>query len=129
MREFTISRSPVWRMPLLLIGATAERSKVTLEGEHVDVRFGAAHVRIPYANIQTVSPRPWSLWLGIGIRVARAKTLGLVGSTSGVVQIALKAPSREGVLFMRHPLNIAVSLDDSDGFIRALEARLPGSAT
>ena len=126
MREFTIARSPVWRMPLLLIGATAERSRVTLEDEVLDVRFGAAHVRIPYANIRAVTPRAWRWWLGIGIRIAGDKTLGLVGSTTGVVQIALKAPSVEGVLFMRHPHNIAVSLEDPDGFVQAVEARLAG---
>jgi hypothetical protein len=129
MREFTISRSPVWRIPLLLIGATAERAKVTLEDDLLDVRFGPAHVRIPYSNIRTVSPRSWSLWRGIGIRIAGDKTLGLVGATTGVVQIALKAPSFEGVLFMRHPHNIAVSLDDPDGFVRAVEERLAGAAT
>lgn len=127
MSEFPIARSAVWRLPLMLIGATAARSTVSLEDEVIDVVFGFAHVRIPYANVRAVSRRTWNMWLGIGIRIAGDKTLGLVGSTAGVVQVALREPNVDGVMFMRHPRNIAVSLEDADGFIRAVEGRLARS--
>jgi hypothetical protein len=127
MSEFSIARSGIWRLPLKLIGATDARSKAMLEDDAVDVTFGIAHLRIPYANVRSVTPRRWSWWLGVGIRIAGDKTLGLIGATTGVVQIALYEPTVEGVLFMRRPQNIAVSLEDPEGFIRAVEARINAS--
>jgi hypothetical protein len=121
--RFAIGRSLAWRLPLLVIAATEERSVAVLEADHVDIRFGIAHVQIPYANIRDLHEREWEWWLGIGIRIAGDKTLGLIGSTRGVVQIALKEPTVRGVLFMRHPRNIAVSFEDPAGFVKAVEAR------
>jgi len=67
----------------------------------------------------------WRTRRCIGIRIAGDATLGLIGSSSGVVQIALKQPNEEGGMFLRHPRNIAVSLRDPSGFMSAVEARLP----
>jgi hypothetical protein len=124
MESFAIEREWAWRAPLLIIGATKERSVATLEDECVDLRFGIAHVRVPYANISELREREWACWLGIGIRIASNKTLGLIGSTRGVVNIALKEPTVNGVLFMRHPRNIAVSFSDPAGFVAAVERRI-----
>jgi hypothetical protein len=121
--RFAIARSLAWRFPLLVIGATVQRSVAVLEADHVDIRFGIAHVLIPYANIRDLHEREWGWWLGIGIRVAGDKTLGLIGSTRGVIQIALKEPTVRGVLFMRHPRNVAVSFEDPAGFVKAVERR------
>jgi hypothetical protein len=123
METFAIERDWAWRAPLLIIGATEARSVATLEDDAVDLRFGIAHVRVPYANISELRERKWAWWLGVGIRIDSNKTLGLIGSTSGVVNIALKEPTVNGVLFMRHPRNIAVSLSDPAGFIAAVERR------
>jgi hypothetical protein len=125
METFAIARDTLWRVPLFLIGATEARSVATLDDEVIDLRFGIAHLRVPLANVRDVQERSWSWMLGIGIRIAGDKTLGLVGSTKGVVQIALREPTVEGVLFMRHPRNIAVSFEDAQGFISAVEQRLP----
>jgi hypothetical protein len=121
---FPIRRDPLWRAPLLVILATESRSKVTLHEDAMDVTFGVASVRIPYSNIRDVRERSWSFLLGIGIRIAGDKTLGLIGSTQGVVQIALHEPTVRGVLFMRHPQNVAVSLEDPQAFIQEIERRL-----
>jgi hypothetical protein len=126
MEVFRIERGTLWRAPLALIGATESRSVATLDDEAVDLRFGIAHVRIPYADIRDLAARDWSWWLGVGIRIAGDKTLGLIGSTQGVVQIALKAPTVKGVLFMRHPRNVAVSLAEPEAFIDAVQRRLRG---
>jgi hypothetical protein len=125
MESFEIERDVAWRLPLLVIAATEARSVVVLKDDHIDVRFGMAHVTIPYANIRELHERDWSWWLGIGIRIAGDKTLGLIGSTQGVVQIALREPTVRGVLFMRHPRNIAISLSQPQAFIDAVRARLP----
>lgn len=122
--RFRIARDPLWRAPLWIIGATEARSVVTLEESALDLRFGIAHLVVPYDALRDVARRDWSLLLGIGIRIAGDKTLGLVGSTEGVVTLALKSPTVRGVLFMRHPRNIAVSLEDPDGFMRAVRARM-----
>jgi hypothetical protein len=81
-------------------------------------------VTIPYANIRELFERQWSWLLGIGIRIAGNETLGLIGSTQGVVQVALKEPSVRGVLFMRHPKHIAISLSEPRRFIEAVQQRL-----
>ncbi len=124
MEAFRIARDPLWRLPLLIIGATEARSVATLDEDGLGLQFGVARLRVPYRNIRHVATRDWAWWLGVGIRIAEDKTLGLVGSTQGVVQIALKEPSAEGVMFMRHPRNVAVSLEDPGGFIAAVERRL-----
>lgn len=124
METFRIERDVVWRPALMVIAATESRSVATLEDDAVDLRFGIAHLRVPYATIRSVREREWAWWLGVGIRIAGDKTLGLIGSTRGVVQIELKEPTVRGVLFMRHPRNIAVSLEDPVAFIRAVEQRL-----
>lgn len=125
MESFKIRRDVAWRAPLLIILATESRSVVAIDDEAIDARFGIAHVRIPIANVAAVQTRDWSWLLGIGIRIAADKTLGLIGSSDGVVQIALREPTVDGVLFLRRPRNIAVSLEDPEGFIAAVEARLP----
>ncbi|MBL8740672.1 MAG: hypothetical protein JNK04_06255 [Myxococcales bacterium] len=127
METFRIARDFAWRLPLLIIGATEARSLVTLDDEAVDIQFGFTKVRIPYTNVRGVSGRDWSWLLGIGIRIAGDKTLGLIGSTQGVVQIALREPMDRGGLILRHPRNVAVSLDDPNTFMTALESRLPTS--
>ncbi len=128
METFTIARDWAWRAPLLIIGATESRSVVTLEEENIDLRFGIAHVRIPYSNVRKLAERDWAWWLGYGIRIASDKTLGLVGSGHGVVQISLREPTVNGVLFMRHPKHVAVSLTDPAAFIAAVTARMPPAA-
>ena len=128
MKSFQIARDHAWRLPLLIIGATAARSRVILGDDALDVQFGVAKLTIPYADIRDLTMRDWSWLLGIGIRIAGDKTLGLVGSTSGVVQIALRAPTVRGVLFMRAPRNIALSLEDPAGFLHAVGERLESQA-
>lgn len=124
METFRIARDFAWRLPLLIIGATEARSLVTLGDDAVDIQFGFTRVSIPYSGVRGVNGREWSWLLGVGIRIAGDKTLGLIGSTAGVVQIAVQPGSVKGVMFMREPRNVAVSLEDPNGFMAALEARL-----
>lgn len=123
MESFPILRDPLWRLPLLIIAATASRSIVTVDDDTIDLQFGIARVTIPIANVASVAQREWSWILGIGIRIASDKTLGLIGSTRGVVQIALRERTVDGLLFLRRPRNVAVSLEDPWGFIEAIERR------
>jgi|JRYL01.1.fsa_nt_gb hypothetical protein len=125
MERFQIARDPLWRAPLMLIGADAERSHVTFATDALDVQLGMARVRVPYANVREAKRRTWPWYLGIGIRIAGDKTLGLVGSTKGVVQLSFREPTVDGVLFMRRPNHLAVSLEDPEGFLAELQKRLP----
>lgn len=127
MTAFAIARDPVWRLPLLVIGATASRSKATFGEDAVELQFGLANVTIPYGAIRDVTERDWSWWLGVGLRIASDKTLGLIGSTRGVVQIAVKPGTVKGLLFLREPNNVAVSLEDPVGFIEAVQQRVPAT--
>ena len=60
----------------------------------------------------------------MSLRLAGDKTYGLIGSTRGVVQIALREPHGERVFPIGRPRNVAVSLDRPDDFIRAVEEQL-----
>lgn len=124
MQPFRIARDFVWRLPLMIVGLTESRAFVTLGDDAVDIQFGFTKISIHYADIRDVNERDWSWLLGLGVRVAGDKTLGLVGSTRGVVQIALRAPTVRGVLFMRAPRNIAVSLEEPASFIAAVRERI-----
>jgi hypothetical protein len=125
LESFRIGVDVAWRLPLLIIGVTDSRSSANLDDEGIDLRFGFTRIRIPYADIRDLRQRDWSWLLGVGIRIAGDRTLGLIGSTRGVVQIALKAPTVRGVLFMRHPRNVAVSLEEPMAFIEAVRLRMP----
>jgi hypothetical protein len=78
---------------------------------------------VPRDRIAAVRPCSWPRFGGIGWRVGRGGTAGLIGSRRNTVEILLRAPQRMRLAFL--PLScrrIVVSLQDPDAFIADLGA-------
>ena len=113
---------PVWRPFVFIGGATKANSYVEVTDEGVHFRFGLLFDRtVPISDVKEVFPRSWPLWYGIGWRSNLRGVIGLVGSYTGVVEVRLNKRGRAwGVL----PCDrIAVSLEDPEGFIAAVEGK------
>ena len=82
-------------------------------------RFGLHESRIPLTDIAESKQVDWPLWNGIGIRVSFNKSLGLVGSDKGVVELALQPEKKVSFLGINCE-KLAVSLEDPEGFLSAL---------
>lgn len=121
MPKFSIKIDTLWIAPLMLIGATREQSYAELDENELHLKMGIGEERIPLSNIESVQPHEWSLFHGIGHRLAY-DGLGYVGSTDHVVRIRLKAPQSFHVIFGVHKdlSNFYLSLDHPEEFIAAL---------
>ncbi|MBC04265.1 MAG: hypothetical protein CMJ34_13345 [Phycisphaerae bacterium] len=123
VQSFHIRRDVLWKAPLLLIGAVESNSRVQVSESMLDIQFGAFSTTIPIADIVSVEAVSWPIYRGIGIRLSLQRTLGLVGSTDGVVQLKLR---NTGVSFLGIKCNtVSVSLDAPDSFIAAVQAVMP----
>lgn len=125
--EFTISRTPTWRWLLALLGATEKRAKVRLDDDSMDVEFGPFHHRIALADVSKVAVRDLPWWqYSIGWRTNLNGSVGLLGSTSNVVQVSLSKPFKAhlfaGVRVTCREL--FVSLDAPDAFVTAVGNKL-----
>ena len=125
--KFPIRLDGVWRAPLLVIGATPKRAFVEIEGDVISCRYGWWRDRIALADIVSAKPMPWRWYWGIGMRIAPDRTLGLIGSTKGVVVMQLQQERVFKVPFKMRFRHLAVSLEDPDAFMTALRERLDGS--
>lgn len=120
--RFPIHIDARWRPLLLVGGATRANSYVQVDDENVTFRFGGLFSRkVPRDEIASAAVMRWPLWMGIGWRSNLRGTIGLIGSYHGVVEVRLKKAGRAWKVF---PCNrIAVSLEDPQGFIAALDQR------
>ena len=122
MTRFTIRRDLAWTPFLLLLGAIESNSFVELDGDQLNLRFGGYSAMVPISVVDSIQSTNWAIWRGIGIRVSLNQRIGLIGSTAGVVQINLSTPC---VPFLGVKANtLFVSLDDPEGFIKMLEAKI-----
>lgn len=118
--RFPMRIDPIWR-PLLLVGAaTRENSFVEVADESVTFHFGLLFRRsVPRSDIVSAATRHWPLWFGVGWRSNLRGVIGLIGSYEGVVEVKLGKRTRAWAVF---PCDrIAVSLEDPNGFLAALE--------
>jgi len=116
----------MWRPVLWPFGGTGARSYVEIGAEVLRVRFGWLFDRyIPLAEIEDVRRGSWPWYGGIGWRTNLVSRIGLVGSYSGIVDIALKSRRLTWLLILPIPCKrLTVSLEDPDGFVEALRGRL-----
>lgn len=120
--RYPMRLDPPWRPLLALFGGTPGRSFVELTPKTVRFRFGWAFDRtLAHAEIAGAQRVRWPLWWGIGWRLAPGGTVGLIGSRRGVVAVRLRHPRWMRLLFIPWRCHrICVSLEDPDGFVRAL---------
>lgn len=120
-RRFQIRIDPVFRPLMLVGGATRDNSYVEVNDDRVEVRMGLFfHRSIPRSEIESVGPRDWPLWYGIGWRFALPAVVGLVGSYQGVVELRLDHRERAWALFPYD--HLAVSLEEPEAFLEALQS-------
>jgi len=118
--RFPIRVDPWWRPLLLAGGATRDSSYVEVTDDGVSFRFGFFFRRaVKRDEIAGAALRHWPIWMGVGWRSNLRGVIGLIGSYGGVVEVRLQSRSRAWGVF---PCDrIAVSLEDPEGFIAALE--------
>jgi hypothetical protein len=120
--RFPIHIDARWRPFLLVGGATHANSYVQVDDENVTFRFGRLFSRkLPRSEIESARSIRWPIWMGIGWRSNLRGVIGLIGSYHGVVEVRLRTRGRAWRVF---PCDrIAVSLEDPEGFMAALERR------
>ena len=119
-QTFHIRRDLIWKAPLLLIGAVDANSQVEVGASTVHIQFGAYSDTIASSDIVSVEAVSWPLYRGIGIRLSLQRSLGLVGSTDGVVQLKLREPT---LSFLGIKCDtVSISMDAPDSFIEAIQA-------
>jgi hypothetical protein len=127
--RYAMRLDPVWRPLLALFGGTPGNAFVEIGGQSVRFRFGwTFDETVPLARIAGARRTTWPFWAGIGWRIASRGRIGLIGSREGVVEVRFRPPRRIRLLFIPWRCRgIAVSLQNPDGFIDALRARVPGA--
>jgi hypothetical protein len=127
MACFPARISPLWRLPMLVVGATPNNSYVELDDDALVVRFGWFNDRIPLAEISGAERTKWRFIDGLGVRFNR-ETMAYVGSRDGTVKVHMRAPRRFPAPFGMQITrgSVTVALLDPDGFIAELGRRLAG---
>jgi hypothetical protein len=122
-----VTRNPVLRPLLALLGVRSASSWVNLDEAGVTVRMGRwFEEAIPLSEIAAFGPSTWPRWGGYGVKLAPRKGIGVVASTKGVVHIALRQPRRMSVVIMsRSAERLWVSLEEREAFLAEL-SRLTG---
>ncbi len=127
MARFQMRVDRVWAPMMLVGGATRSNSYVDVTPEAVTFHFGYLFNHTEdREDIQEAKARSWPWWMGIGWRSNLRGLVALVGSYRNVVEVSFESRSRA---FGFLPMNrIAVSLEDPEGFIKALEPPAPAAA-
>jgi len=112
-------------LPLMLpFGTRRSRSYLEVSETALNLVFSPFfRESVPRDRIAAVRPCSWPRLGGIGWRVGRGGTVGLIGSRKNTVEILLREPQRVRVAFL--PMScrrIVVSLQDPDAFIADLGA-------
>ena len=126
MARFQMRIDRPWAPALLLGGATKRNSYVDVTPEAVTFHFGAIFNHTEdWDDIHNVTARRWPWWMGVGWRSNLRGLIGLIGSYNGVVEVGFESRSRA---FAVLPMNrIAVSLEDPEGFIKAIRGARKGA--
>ncbi len=124
--RFAIRIDMIWQPFMLFLGATRGNCYLELHGGELQLRFGPAfNHTISRDNVIGASPGSWSFMNGMGV-IAGGSTLGLVGSTGGIVELELRdSVHLRFVGWARGVRRIAISLEDPQGFIDAVTSAGP----
>jgi hypothetical protein len=84
-----------WRPLLALMGGRPSGSWVDVSGDVVRFRFGPLFDEtIPRRQIARTAETSWPVMWGVGWKVARHGTIGLIGAREGLVELRLVEPQR-----------------------------------
>lgn len=124
-QRFAIARSK-WIRPLFwIVGATAGRSYVTVDGQCLYARFGYYGLDLPLEQITSAERSSWSLWGGLGIRTNLSNSIALVGTSDNIVLLRVHPPLRASVLkFPIRMTELYLSLEEPDQFLQLVQARI-----
>lgn len=125
--RYDIAISAPWRPLFSLFGFKARDSYVEIDDDALTFSFGTAHERVPLSRVSGARTRHWPLYYGLGAKLGPDRGVAYVGSTKGVLKIEFKQPVPMNVwgFFRASKAECAiVSLEDPEGFTRALEAKL-----
>lgn len=102
------------------MGVSREDSFIEVDKETLHVRMGRwFDEKIPVARIKAIAPSDWPWWGGLGVKLGH-HGVGVVGSMDHIVNIKFSEEIRVRVLFEVGVEQMWVSLEDRDGFLRAL---------
>ena len=125
--RFSITISRVWRPLFRLFGFSAGDSFVDLDDRGLDLAFGTAREQIAWDNIDSVAPRAWPFYYGLGPKLGPDGGVAYVGSTEGVVQIRLRRPQSLAVWAFfrkRQATSVTLSVSEPEAFLRAVTGKL-----
>ena len=123
----TLERFPLritrrWRLPLLAWGVTPSRAWVEVDERELRARYGWWKLSTPLSNIASYSTSgPYRWWRAIGLRQS-IPDLGLTFGTSTHGGVTVTFREKVRLFLVGHP-DLTVTVDDVDGFARALDAR------
>ncbi|MGZ3424027.1 MAG: hypothetical protein ACXWUG_04735 [Polyangiales bacterium] len=101
-------------------GVKRESSFAEIEGGNLHVKMGIwFEEKIPLDQILQVAPSEWPWWGGLGVKLHH-HGVGVIGSTEGVVNVKFKQTVRVRAVVGVDVEQLWLSLDDRDGFIKAL---------
>lgn len=118
-----------WAPFVAVLGGTRGSSFVDVEPGQVRFRFGwGFDQRIARRQIVDAHRTRWPWYCGIGWRICGRRCVGLIGSWSGVVEVALRKPRRVRIFGLPYTCHrIAVSLQDPEAFLAELGREAPPS--
>lgn len=125
--RFSISVSTFWGPFMRLFGFGGERAYVELDDEAITFRYGTATERVPLSEIESVGPRAWPFYYGLGAKIGPDHGVAYVASLDGVVQVRFTSPRPMNVWgpFRTSKARcVTLSLEDPEGFMAALGARI-----
>ena len=113
----------------MLLGATADRGYVEIEGDGLRVRFGWLFDKTyGIADVESVRSSGWPLIGGIGWRMNLRDLVGLIGARTGVVEVHFRQKQRGWMVLPYSIRRLAISLEAPDAFIAALQSLLQRNA-
>ncbi len=124
--RYPMKLSPTFRPLLALFGGTRSRSFVEITDTGLRAKFGwLSDYRFPLEDVARVEQRSWPLLFGVGWRIGLNGRIGLIGNFGNVVEIHFHKRQRVTMLIPRLRCDsLAVSLEDPEGLISAVERRI-----
>jgi len=110
-----------------LFGFAGKRAYVELDDEAITFRYGTATERVPLAEVESVGPRAWPYYYGLGAKIGPDRGVAYVASFDGVVQVRFTNPRPMNVWgpFRSSAARcVTLSLEEPEAFMAALRARL-----